>query len=104
MTAHHSLTDADVDAIEARAALDGPWINVRWVAEALATLCAEVRRLRAALAAACFPASECERCAALAERLEDRRVMARQVLETEGLGHVAALIPIEEVQEWVRGQ
>lgn len=98
MTTHHSLSDADVDAIEARAdaATAGPWKEwatnddpsvvyfedgaafhiarfTGWnnhypdrafVANArtdVPRLCAEVRRLRAALAAVCFPAVECER-------------------------------------------
>jgi hypothetical protein len=37
----------------------------------------------------------------LRKRLQDRYVMAREVLEAEGMGDVAALIPIEEVLIWM---
>lgn len=39
--------------------------------------------------------------AEIERRLRARYAMAREVLDAEGLGHVAALIPIEEVIGWI---
>jgi len=40
--------------------------------------------------------------ATLRVRLQNRFTMAREVLTEEGLGDVAALIPIEEVLIWMK--
>ncbi len=63
MTAHRSFSDADVDAIEARAEFWQRWAPTRNAAETV-TLCAEVRRLRAIVAALTTepPDVECARC------------------------------------------
>ena len=37
----------------------------------------------------------------LRRRLQERLTMAREVLDAEGLDHVAALVPIEEVLIWM---
>lgn len=38
----------------------------------------------------------------LKDRLDARFLMAREVLEEQGMGDVAALIPIEEVLIWMK--
>jgi hypothetical protein len=51
-----------------------------------------------------FESDVCKRCAAwnaLRVRLRERFTLAREVLEENELGHVAALVPIEEVLIWM---